>query len=295
MKTKTLHERDIKEAEKINARFKVPVGNLLEGKVAVVTGCSSGIGAATAKVFLDAGAQVVGCYSSKADRRLYTRAIHDVFEFVTDNEYESKFIALDLDIADKKTPKCLVERALKHFESIHILCNFAGVAYFSKFEDMTLEKYQRTLGVNLNGHVFLTQKVVEVMKQNSLQHEGSSRGSIINMASMTGPHMGEDGLVDYGITKAAMTGFMRELVTELGPYNIRANCISPGYVLTPIQIRDYKDVTRRKKVIERTALPRWGFPNEIANVALFLASDLSSFVTGADILVDGGIVTKFQL
>lgn len=296
MKTENLTDKNIQEVEKIDNRFKVNVGNLLEGKVAVITGCSSGIGAATTKVFLEAGAKVFGCYYSQADERLYPNAINDMRKFSEENGYQKNFMALDLDIADiEGTPRKLVEGAVDNFGRIDILCNFAGIAYFNKFEEMTREKYKRTMDVNLNGHVFLTQMVVEEMKKNELEYEGSSKGSIINMSSMTGPYMGEDGVVDYGITKAALLGFTNELVTELGPYKIRVNSIHPGSILTPIQIRDYKDENRRRKIENRTAIKRWGFPREVANVALFLASDLSSYVTGTEIRIDGGMTKIFQL
>jgi len=189
----------------------------------------------------------------------------------------------------------LVKYALEKFGTIDILCNFAGIAYFTNFENVSREDYQRTLDVNLTGHFFLTQRVVHEMKKNSLNNEYASRGSIINMTSVTGCHVGEDNVSAYAITKAGLSALTKSLATELGPYKIRVNSISPGSIVTPINFRDYKNKERRRKIEERTSLGRWGFPQEIANWALIFASELSSYVTGAEIVVDGGTTSKFQL
>lgn len=132
------------------------------------------------------------------------------------------------------------------------------------------------------------------MKKNSLKNEYASRGSIINMTSMTGVHVGEDAVSPYAITKAGLMALTKSFATELGPYKIRVNAISPGSILTPINFRDY-DKGRRKKIERRTALGRWGFPQDVANVALFFASDLSGYVTSAEVLVDGGMTHQFQI
>ena len=161
-----------------------------------------------------------------------------------------------MDIADEKTPEILTGNAMENFGRIDVLCSFAGIALFSTFEKTTREKYKKTMDTNLNRHFFLAQRVAKEMKKNRLPYANSSRGSIINMCSMTGVHVGEDGVVDYGITKAGLFALTKGLATELGPYNIRANCVSQVYILTPIQIRDYKDVKRRDEVNKRNAIPR---------------------------------------
>src|SRR3989344_4023536 len=273
-------------------QFALNVGNLLEGKNAIVTGCSSGLGAATTRTFLHAGANVFGIYYSEADKKVYREnAIKDLERFT--RAYPHNFAALDIDLAHKLAPNVILKEVKSHFSDIEILCNFAGFAEFVDFDKMSREQYERVLMVNLSGHVFLTQKIAEEMKKNQLRT--SSRGSIINMSSVVGPIVGEDRVLAYGITKAAMLGFTKELAIELGSYGIRANSILPGSVVTPINHRDYSDEKRRGKISERTALGRWGFPQEVANVALFLASDLSSYITGTEIIVDGGMTGTFRL
>src|SRR3989338_6773970 len=167
--------------------------------------------------------------------------------------------------------------------------------HFNNFENVSREDYDKTLEVNLKGHFFLSQKVAEIMKKNPLKNKYSSRGSIINMTSVTGCHVGEDGVSSYAITKAGLSALTKSLATELGHYKIRVNSISPGSIVTPINFRDYRNKERRRKIEERTSLGRWGFPQEIANWALIFASELSSYVTGAEIVVDGGTTSKFQL
>ena len=158
---------------------------------------------------------------------------------------------------------------------------------------MERRDYDRTLNVNLTGHVFLTKEAVKIMKKN--QPSRGSRGSIINMSSVAGGIIGEDGVLPYGITKGALHAFTLELAIELGKYGIRANSIAPGSIITPINYRDLGDKTRKEGIEYRTPLGRWGYAQEIANVSLFLASDLSSFVTGSMIPVDGGLVSTFRL
>jgi NAD(P)-dependent dehydrogenase (short-subunit alcohol dehydrogenase family) len=297
MKEKTLNKKDIQKSIKTDDSFMVDLTKpLLENKVAIITGCSSGLGAATVKTFLKNGAKVVGCYYSKADERVYTKkAIEDVLEFISKKEYNNQFISLNLDIRNKETSKSLVKKTMSEFKKIDILCNFAGMAYFRNFENITFNEYKKIFDVNVNGHFILTQEVVKEMKKNSLYSANSSRGSIINMSSMTGLHVGENGVTDYAMTKGALHSFTLSLATELGKYGIRVNSIAPGSILTPINFRDYKNSKRRKMIEKRTSLNRWGFPTDVANVAIFLASDLSSYVTGENILVDGGMTNKFQL
>ncbi len=290
---KPLTESEIQKLVQEDSEFAVPnLGQILEGKTAIITGCSSGLGAATTKTFLTAGANVVGCYYSKADAKVYKEnAIGDVKRFA--EKYAGRFIAFNLDIADKETPKTLVEAAISNYGRITTLCNIAGIADFADFENMSREQYDRTLKTNLTGHVFLAKDAIGHMKENPIVN--GSRGSIINFSSVAGLKIGEEGVLPYAITKGAMHSFTLELAIELGKYKIRANSVVPGSITTPINYRDLGDPARKEGIEKRTALGRWGYPQEIANVNLFLASDLSSYITGESILVDGGLTSTFKL
>ncbi len=288
-----LTEADIEKLAREDASYILPnVSSILEGKTAIITGCSSGLGAATTKTFLRAGANVVGCYYSPADGQIYKAdAIDSVLKFAAD--YEGKFIAHNLDIANENTPKRLVESAMDNYKNLTTLCNFAGIAQFFDFENMDRATYNRTLAVNLHGPVFLAKEAMSEMKRNPVVH--GSRGSIVNMSSVAGGIIGENGVLPYGITKGGMHAFTLELAVELGPHKIRANSIAPGSIVTPINYRDLGDQQRKEGIEYRTPLGRWGYAQEIANVALFLASDWSSFINGALIPVDGGLVSTFKL
>jgi|SRR3989344_859772 len=290
---KPLSESQIERLAQENENYTLPeLGPILHGKTAIITGCSSGLGAATVRSFLKAGANVVGCYYSPADGQIYKAdAIDNVLKFAAD--YEGKFIAHNLDIAHENTPKQLVESAMDHYKNLTTLCNFAGIAQFFDFENMDRAAYDRTLAVNLSGPVFLTKKAIPEMKRNPVVR--GSRGSIVNMSSVAGGIIGENGVLPYAITKGGIHAFTLELAVELGPHKIRANSIAPGSIVTPINYRDLGDQQRKEGIEYRTPLGRWGYAQEIANVALFLASDLSSFVNGALIPVDGGLVSTFRL
>lgn len=290
---KPLDPSEIERIREIDDSFALPPLGLLKGRTAIVTGCSSGLGAATTRTFLEQGATVVGCHYSPADAQIYKAdAIGEVESAARD--YAGSFLHIDADIADEGTPKTLVDLALSGGRQIDVLCNLAGIANFTEFTDLTREKYERTLATNLTGPVFLTKEVVERMQQNPLNPLGS-RGSIINMSSVTGTQIGEDGVLDYGLTKAAMHGFTLQLAADLWQYRIRTNTVAPGSIVTPINYRDFGDEQRRAAIERRTPLGRWGFPREIANTILFLASDMSSFLNGAFIIADGGLTTTFKL
>lgn len=277
----------IDAVKKEDERFIANLSDLLKDQTAIVTGCSSGIGAATTKALIRAGATVVGCYFSSADDRVYRPdAIDEIVRYAKERGNESQFF--DGDIVSSETHAKLIGAALGYRGRIDILCNNAGIAFFENFTEMRKDHFRRVMETNLEGHVFLTQQVVPHMQR-------QRKGAIVNLSSVTGGVFGEDGVLPYALTKAALHAFTMTLSTELGKYGIRANSVMPGSICTPINYRDLGDKERKEKIERRTSLERWGYPTEVANAVVFLASDMASYVSGATLVVDGGMSSMFKL
>ena len=250
----------------------------LDSKTAIITGAGSGIGKAMALKFSENGANIV-----VADVDLKA-AQATVFEIKNAGQ---NALAVKTDISDKAQVIEMKEQCLKQFGTIDILVNNAGIIYPpTPLEELPEEYWDRVVKVNLKG-TFLCSQVVgkEMIKV--------KRGCIINIASMSGqgPYL-KGGA--YSSTKAAILLLTQQLALEWAPYNIRVNSISPGTVVTPLSENVYAD----KEIYEQRAkiipLHRPGSPQDIANTALFLASDDSSYITGTDILVDGGLMKIAQ-
>lgn len=292
MKSEAQGDNNIKRLEETNKRFRINnLNNMLDGYTAVVTGCSSGIGAAITSILLEQGAYVIGCYNESAD------ALSNFQPKIIDNlsnKFNERFRVLNLDLADRETPSRL-SRFIQDTGTgeLRVLCNVAGIAPFNTLENISREEYLRTFDVNLNGHVFLTKLTTETMKLNDPIN--GSRGSIVNLSSVAGEEFGEEGTFSYGLTKGAIHSFTMGLAVELGKHGIRANSIAPGSIITPMNHRDLNEKSRKKGIEDRTALRRWGHANEVAYTALFLASPMSSYITGTKIIVDGGLTGTFEL
>ncbi|WP_444997024.1 SDR family oxidoreductase [Aliikangiella sp. IMCC44359] len=245
----------------------------LTGKVALVTGASSGIGYATAKLFAQEGAKVV--VAARRKNRLDTL----VAEI---NQIGGEAIALAGDVTDESYVQSLVELAVKEFNGLDIALNNAGILGQSKATpELALKEWQDAMNVNLTS-AFLGAKY-------QLPAMESSGGSIIFTSSFVGYTIGMPQMAAYAASKAGIIGLTKALASEYGSQNIRVNALLPGGTDTPMA-REFGDTPEVKEFVKSIhALKRMASPEEIAKSALYLASEASSFTTGTAMLVDGGI------
>ncbi|MFC2006298.1 glucose 1-dehydrogenase [Chloroflexota bacterium] len=243
----------------------------LNGKVALVTGGSRGIGRAIALTFADAGADVV-----VISRKL--PALEAVAEEI--RAKGRKGLALASHVAKLEESKGLIERIKAEFGRIDILVNNAATnPYYGPLIDAEEWAWDATMNVNLKGPFLLSQLVARIMKE-------QGGGSIINITSVAG--IVPSALHFYGVTKAGLIMLTKVMAKEWGQYNIRVNVIAPGLVQTQFSEVLWKEPAVGESARKKTALGRIGTPEDIAGAALFLASDASSYMTGETVVVDGG-------
>lgn len=269
---------------------------ILDGKVALVTGASRGLGREIALSLGRAGASVVVTdlliedddldqerlaeYSPLAGHFARTNAVktkQTAHEIVVN---DGRAIALKLDVTDTENIKCVVDKAEREFGGIDILVSNAAVMdNFGKLEDQTIEKWERDLLVNLTGAFNCTKAVWPKMKEKGW-------GRVIYISSIAGL-MGAWLQPSYGATKAGLIGLAKSLAIEGGKFGITVNAICPGFIETEAVKLQAPEMTER--IIKGTPVKRLGQPDEIGQVAVFLASDASSFITGAALPVTGGL------
>ncbi|MDO4671973.1 3-oxoacyl-[acyl-carrier-protein] reductase [Falsiporphyromonas endometrii] len=244
---------------------------LLEGKVALITGAGRGIGKAIARKFATEGANII----------ISDLNIDDSVEaFVKELEgMNVKAKAYASNAADFEAAHKLVEEAVKDFGRIDILVNNAGITRDGLMMRMSEQQWDAVINVNLKSAFNLIHACTPVMLRQKF-------GSIINMASVVGVS-GNAGQTNYSASKAGMIGLAKSIAKELGSRNIRANAIAPGFIITDMTNQLPEDV--KKQWAQQIPLRRGGTPEDVANVATFLASDLSSYVTGQVIHVCGGM------
>lgn len=244
---------------------------LLEGKVAIITGASRGIGKAVARKYAEEGASVA----------LTARNINDeVLDFVAELEtlgVKAKAYTSDASIFDSAHE--LVREVHQEFGRIDILVNNAGITQDALMMRMTEEQWDNVININLKGAFNLIHAVTPIMmKQRS--------GNIINMSSVVGVS-GNAGQANYAASKAGMIGLTMSIAKEMGSRGIRANTIAPGFISTDMTHALSEDI--RKQWEAQIPLRRGGTPEDIAGVAVFLASDMASYITGQTINVCGGM------
>jgi 3-oxoacyl-[acyl-carrier protein] reductase len=246
---------------------------LLENKNVLITGASRGIGRGIAHVFAKHGANVAFTYSSSIDAaNALEKELHDFG--VSAKGYQSN-------AADFEQAQELASQVLTDFTSIDVLINNAGITKDNLLMRITEDDFDKVIEVNLKSVFNLTKAVQRTMlKQRS--------GSIINMSSVVGVK-GNAGQSNYAASKAGIIGFSKSIALELGSRNIRCNVIAPGFIETEMTAKLSEDVVAGWRA--GIPLKRGGTPDDVANACVFLASDLSSYITGQVIHVDGGMLT----
>ena len=248
----------------------------LDNRVALVTGASRGIGRAIAITFASEGADVAVNYTSSEDKA------REVVEEIT--KRGRRAIMVKADVSDKEQVKKMVDETIQKLGKIDILVNNAGVLYRGGFMELDDKAFEHMLDVNVKGVINCTREVAKHMIQRRY-------GKIINISSIAGLGTAITGTTHYAVTKSAVIMLTKRFALELGEYGINVNGIAPGLILTDM-VTSWRDETGLerlvKEVSQKTILGRVGKPEDIANVALFLASDESSFITAQVITVDGG-------
>jgi 3-oxoacyl-[acyl-carrier protein] reductase len=246
---------------------------LLEGKTAIITGASRGIGRGIAKVFAGQGANVAFTYSASKEA---AQKLEKELNALGANAKGYRSNAANFDQAQE-----LAAEVLKEFGSIDILINNAGITRDNLLMRISEEDFDKVIEVNLKSVFNLTKAVIRpMMKQR--------QGSIIHMSSIVGIK-GNAGQTNYAASKAGIIGFSKSVALELGSRNIRSNVIAPGFIETEMTAK------LNEKVVDewRSSIPlkRGGSPEDVANACVFLASDMSAYVTGQTLNVDGGMLT----
>jgi 3-oxoacyl-[acyl-carrier protein] reductase len=246
---------------------------LLSGKSAIVTGSNRGIGRAIVEGFAQNGACI------------WAHARRETSEFLADmaaisRRYGVVIEPVCFDVTDTSAMKAAVKQIAGSAQPIDVLVNNAGVAHGGLFQMTSMNTIREVFEVNFFSVLELSQIVVRLMQKRR-------HGSIVNMASLSGFDL-KSGNIAYGVSKSALTAATKTLAAELGAWGIRVNAIAPG--LTDTDMANLMEEKARHEMVANTSLKRLARPKEIADVAVFLASDMASFVTGHVLRVDGGSI-----
>jgi NAD(P)-dependent dehydrogenase (short-subunit alcohol dehydrogenase family) len=251
----------------------------LDGKVAIVTGAGRGVGAATARRFAEEGAAVV-CVDIDEPSVAGTAAEIE--------EAGGRALALEIDISSEDGNRTMVERAVDDFGGLDVLHANAAIQVMAGLEETSEETWNAVHNTNLRGVYLAVREAIPRLRERG-------GGSIIFTSSLLGM-VGNPDLPAYGATKGGLRALCRSLATAHGPEGIRVNTICPGDIDTPL-LQDFFDHqpdpgAARREIEQRYPLGRFAAPVDVANVAVFLASDESSYLTGIDLVVDGGLLAR---
>lgn len=246
----------------------------LQGKFAIVTGAGRGIGKAIAEKFLQEGAGVLVCDIDPSRLEDTQRELATL----------GTVVAEVVDVTVREEVERLVRRAREAFGRIDVLANNAGIARFEEFLEITDNNWNDTLAVNLTGVFLFSQVTAREMK-------GQGSGAIVNMASTNGV-LGEPGLAHYNASKAGVVLLSKTMAIELAPYNIRVNSVCPGFILTDLALEGGMSEEEVRGYTSKIPLNRYGRVEEVSNAFAFLASDEASFITGTELVVDGGQICQ---
>lgn len=245
---------------------------LLEGKVALITGATRGIGKGIAEMYAEQGAKVAFTYAGSVET---AKELEAALSSVTQIKgYQS-------DASDFDAAQTLVDEVMAEFGKIDILVNNAGITKDNLLLRMSKDDWDKVIKVNLDSVFNLTKAVIKPMMK-------AKEGSIINMTSVVGIS-GNAGQANYAASKAGVIGFTKSVALELGSRNIRCNAIAPGFIQT--EMTDALDDKAKEKWNEAIPMKKLGQTKDIANACVFLGSEMSSYVTGQTLNVDGGLLT----
>lgn len=251
----------------------------LNGKTAIVTGGAMGIGFGIAYRLAEAGANIVIVDLNEESGNTAVKELRD-------NDWKATFIKAD--VSDEDQVRSATELALKTYGGVDILVNNAGIYPIIPVMQMKLADFEKILAVNLKSVFLFTKAIAEIMIK---QKRG---GKIINITSIDALHPSSVGLAVYDASKHGLWGFTKNTALELSPNNIQVNAIAPGAIVTPGTGAGKPATVEMeailKKFSEKIPMKRMGEPDDIGKVALFLASDLSSYMTGSQVVVDGGVL-----
>jgi gluconate 5-dehydrogenase len=254
-------------------------GSSLEGRVAIVTGASAGLGTEFARGLAEAGARIV-----LAARR---SDLLDVVATRLRDDCGTEVLAVPTDLANEASVVALVERTVEEFGTVDVLINNAGATILRPLLEHRLDDWEKVIGVNLTGSFLAAREVARVMVP-------KRSGSIINVSSIFAfGATSEYPVVSYYASKGGVEGLTKALAVELGPYNIRVNAIAPGFFPSPMSTDMFADTElgdrlRHEVLVPRTALPTLPRSSDLRGAARFLAGDESAFVTGHTLVIDGG-------
>jgi L-rhamnose 1-dehydrogenase len=250
-----------------------------KGKSAVVTGGSRGIGRAIAEGLAARGADVCITYAS------HDREANETLESI--KNYGVKGYAFKIDLSEINKVWDLANYAVNSLGKVDILVNNAGICPFKDFFEIDIDLFEKVWKVNVEGHFFLTQLLAKQMVKNKI------KGRILFISSISAI-VGGEFQAHYTTTKSALNGLMHSLAIVLGKYGILVNSLLPGTIMTDINKEDLSNLEKRKYMENRTAVKRLGVPADMVGPALFLVSDENTYVTGSELLADGGMLINLQ-
>jgi len=250
----------------------------MQGRAALITGGGGGIGEATGRLFAEEGGAVALLDAS-------AEAAQAAAEGIAASIPGARVLALVADVSREDESKRAVQAAVSHFGALHALVNVAGVRVYQPLAQANAQDWELTLGVNVLGTAYCCKAALPALRK-------AGGATIVNVSSVYGV-MGRKGMGQYDTTKAAVLGMTRALAVEEAPHRIRVNAVCPGSTITPYHIRraaaqGQSEAELRQRASQENLLGRWAEPREVAAPILFLSCDESSYITGAQLMVDAG-------